>query len=280
MLANSYCEMVDPLETLAHPTKKTLQPLTPVDHTRRLSTERVVGFWAKRWNSLSLGQLSLKDALEKVHLHIIEECKRALQLSYFDVTQLKTKGTGKSYESKYWTVGPDEDIKEQLLDDFKTKQPELHGRLEKAVKEMPREHFVVLLSPEIQQQCFSLKSITAHPPLVFIKRLPMEIKYDNKRRKQNYVDVPLTIKHRVEGSDSMNGDYPDVGVVYVAAYEYRKDNPQAFVAGMTIEDDEYRKGQCDMHKEFRMKAAICANDRKIVTSVSVMQMGNTVISNL
>ena len=108
----------------------------------------------------------------------------------------------------------------------------------------------------------------------------MEIKNDNKRRIQNYVEVPLTIKHRVEGTGSMNGDYPDVGAVYVAAYEYRKDNPQAFVSGMTIEDDFYPKGQCDMHTEFRMKAAICANDRKIVTSVSVLQMGNTVINNL
>ena len=81
--------------------------------------------------------------------------------------------------------------------------------------------------------------------------------------------------------DTNRGDYPDIGTLYVAAWEYRQDMPQAYMCGMTVADDALtHNNQSEMYRDYRMTAAICANDPKIVSSISIQQMGNTVINNL
>ena len=46
---------------------------------------------------------------------------------------------------------------------------------------------------------------------------------------------------------------------------------------MTVADDAYEKNcQSSMYTEFRMKAAICENDSRVVTSISLEQMDSKV----
>jgi hypothetical protein len=101
----------------------------------------------------------------------------------------------------------------------------------------------------------------------------------NKRSSRNSPNVQETPQQRRNG-DTCKGDYPDIGAFYPAVWEYRQDMPQVHMCGMTIADDTCDYDQSEMYRNYRMKAAICANDPKIVSSISIRQMGNTVINNL
>jgi hypothetical protein len=175
---------------------------------------------------------------------------------------------------------PDEDTKDQLLLDFQKDSPVHYARVNTAVNAMPDELFHVVISPIIQQKNFSFAAATANPPKVLIIKLPTCLQDMNKRSSRNSPNVQETPQQLRGNGDTFRGDYPDIGTFYPAVWEYRQDMPQVHMCGMTIADDTYDNGQSEMYRNFRMKAAICANDPKIVSSISIQQMGNTVINNL
>ena len=139
---------------------------------------------------------------------------------------------------------------------------------------MPDSDFVVVSCPSIEKKNFTWAAINAAPPEVYIKRLPTE------EAEQSTRDVLLIEQRRISGTASMKGDYDDLGEFYPAAWKYLPNMPQVFMCGMTVANDRYTKGQLDMYKDFRMNAAICQNDPKIVSSVSMMQLESLVINNL
>jgi hypothetical protein len=171
-----------------------------------------------------------------------------------------------------------------LLLDFQKDSPVHYARVNAAVNAMPDELFHVVISPYIQQRNFTFAAVTANPPQVLIISLPtcIQDKKDKNKRSssRNSQNVQETPQQQRRNGDSCRGDYQDIGAFYPAAWEYRQDMPQVHMCGMTIADDTYDNGQSEMYRNFRMNAAICANDPKIVSSISMQQMGNTVINNL
>ena len=247
-----------------------------VDHIARLSNNgSAAGFWVTRWNNLSLAKMNGKEALASVIAHIISECKRSLKLAYYDVTA----GTRETKRKKVYdtAVNKDEDTKGQYLEAFERDSPAFYELVNTAVDAMPVSDFVVVLSPAIQDGNFTWGLITANPPEVLIKRLPIE---EVNRSTRKHCAVPLIEQLRIDDTGSMKGDYVDIGEFYPAAWKYLPNMPQVFMCGMTVADDRYTKGQLDMYKDFRMNAAMCQNDPKIVSSVSMMQLESPVIDNL